>query len=410
MSRRKTYVFVHQNMPGQFPHLVRHLVGAGHAVYFITKSVARDIPGVIKVVYTLPARPEEKKQAALNSLENAVTYGQCVARALLKLQKQGVRPDIVVGHSGWGEMIFVKDVLPDVPVLSYFELFFHAQGRDVNFDPEYGSGPDVGPRLRLRNAVNLVSLDGCDRGISPTWWQWGSYPEPYRPKITVLHEGIDTGLIRRPAKVAFRLHDGRILKQGEEIVTYVARNLEPYRGFHVFMRALAEILARRPNAHALVVGGDTASYGHKLEPGAYRKRALESLDIDLSRVHFLGRIPYETFLGLLFVSSAHIYLTYPFVLSWSMLEAMAAECLVIGSETPPVEEVITDGRNGLLVDFFDHSAIADRVIEVLTHPERYVELRRAARHTIVERYDLHGVSLPRYRALFSDLGASWSRT
>ena len=175
----------------------------------------------------------------------------------------------------------------------------------------------------------------------------------------------------------------------DEVVTYVARNLEPYRGFPVFMRAVEEICRRRPKAHVLIVGADGVSYGRSLPDGqTYREKALSEVEIDPARVHFLGRLSYEQYLKVLQVSAVHVYLTYPFVLAWSMLEAMASECLIVGSETAPVKEVIRDGENGLLVDFYDHLAIADRIDEVLDHEDRMADIRTRARRTIVRGYGL----------------------
>jgi glycosyltransferase involved in cell wall biosynthesis len=191
---------------------------------------------------------------------------------------------------------------------------------------------------------------------------------------------------------------GVTLSAGDEVVTYVARNLEPYRGFHVFMRALPGLLRARPRARVLIVGGDQVSYGSKPADGeTWRARMLAEVggQIDAGRVHFLGRLPYESYLRLLQVSAVHAYLTYPFVLSWSMLEAMAAGCMVVGSRTAPVEEVIKHGENGWLVDFFDHRQLAEALAGALEERSRLDGIRQAARRTVVERFDLTTVCLPR---------------
>jgi len=404
----KTYVFIHQNMPGQFLHLIEALARGGDAVYFVSNKVNRRLKGVTSLVYSLKpdpeAGPDESSSARLlRPVERDVRHAQGAAAALRELRKRGTKPDLIVGHTGWGEMLFVGEVFPGVPVLGYFEYFYRPHGADVNFDPEFPGSSGLSAQLRLRNFVNLSSLELCDRGVTPTVWQQSTYPELYRPKLTVLHEGVDTAALRRPADATLTLPDGRRLGREDEVVTYVARNLEPYRGFHVAMRAFAEVGRRRPNAHVVIVGGDGASYGRKLAPGEYRRRALAEVEIDPGRVHFLGKVPYAQFLTVLHVSCAHLYLTYPFILSWSMLEAMAAECLVIGSRTGPVEEVLVDGRNGVLVDFFDHHAIADRIVAALETPRAFDPLRAEARRTVMERYDLHGVTLPRYTALLRDM-------
>ena len=304
----------------------------------------------------------------------------------------------MLGHNGWGEIWYLKDIFPSVPLIGYFEFFYSASGADVGFDPEVPVTLDTPLRLRTRNLGNLMGLEVCDAGQCPTLWQKSRYPAVHQRKLEVLHEGIDTGkacpdpmarLVWPSARTAsVRPVD---LRAGEEIVTYVARNLEPYRGFPGFMRSLPEVLRRRPEAQVVIVGGDEVSYG-SAPPGGktFRELMLAELGdaLDLNRVHFLGRVPYPVFLRVLQVSRIHVYLTYPFVLSWSMLEAMAAGCLVLGSRTAPVEEVIRDGENGLLVDFFDSAAIADRVVEALEDPGAFGDLRNAARQTVLDRYDL----------------------
>jgi glycosyltransferase involved in cell wall biosynthesis len=228
-------------------------------------------------------------------------------------------------------------------------------------------------------------------------------PARYRDRITVIHDGIDTERVKPNPHVKLGLaKSGLTLRPGDEVITFVNRNMEPYRGFHVFMRALPEIQKRRPNAVVLIVGGDDISYGKRLPPGeTWRQRMLAEVGdrLDMQRVRFVGRIPYNDFAAMLQVSAVHVYLTYPFVLSWSMLEAMSAGCLVVGSSTPPVEEVISDGVNGLLVDFFSPQGIAEAIDRVLTHPDRMADVRRRARQTVIERYDLRQVCLPRHIAL-----------
>lgn len=303
-------------------------------------------------------------------------------------------------HIGWGEALFLKDVFPEARILLYCEFFYRSKDADLGFDPEFPATPEKVLRLRVMNAPLLMSLDATDFGMAPTRWQHRQFPAVYQPRIAVVHDGIDT------EAVAPSREPPRKEKQGEELVTYVARNLEPYRGFHVFMRAIPEIQRRRPKARIVVVGGDEVSYSPRLPAGeTYRARMLRELDgrIDLSRVHFTGRVPYARYLELLRRSSVHVYLTYPFVLSWSVLEAMSAGCLVVASRTAPVEEAIRDGENGLLVDFFSPEAIAERVALGLSQEENLVPLRRRARQTVLERYDLKRICLPAQEKLVAAL-------
>jgi len=402
------YLFIHQNFPGQYRHLIRHLVDQpGNSVYCITQQNDNHMRGVIKLVYE-PIVP-----ASLNchpftiDFDLAVRNGLAVAEICRRLNNQGVRPDIILGHNGWGEMMFVKDVFPDVPTLLYFEFYYHARNVDVGFDPEYPGHPQDAFRLRTKNAVNLLSMDVADWGNAPTLWQRSVQPPEIRPRISVLHEGVDTNLVIPNPTASLTLEPGPItLTCADEVVTYVARNLEPYRGFHMFMRAAREIITRRPRARILVVGGDSVSYGAAAPKGTtYRELALREMttDCDTSRIHFLGQIPYEHYLTLLQVSSAHVYLTYPFVLSWSFIEAMSAGCAIIGSTTPPVLEVLRDGENGLAVDFFSPRAIADKVDEILDQPTRMEHLRKEARSVAVREFDFKTVTLPKWLRLMDDL-------
>ena len=402
------YLFIHQNFPGQYKHLIRILADdADNTVYFISQPNTNWMQGVIKLVYYPDLASPVQCHRYTIDFELAVRHGEAVAKSLAMLKAQGVVPDIIVGHSGWGETLFVKDVYPDVPLLSYFEFFYHHAGADADFDPEFPGVPDDSGRLRARNAVNLLSLESADWGNAPTRWQQSLYPPEMRSRITVLHEGIDTQIIRPDPDAWLHLERGNLrLTAKDEVITYVARNLEPYRGFHVFMRAIPEIQRRRPNAHILIVGGDEVSYGSPLRSGqSYRQKMLAELDgrLNHQKIHFLGQLPYEKYLSVLQISSAHIYLTYPFVLSWSFLEAMAAGCAMIGSATPPVQEVITDGENGVLVDFFSPGALAQTVDALLSDKDGTQAMRESARRTIIERYDLDTCILPRWQKLMSDI-------
>ncbi len=402
------YLFVHQNFPGQYLHLVRHLASIpGNEVVFITQRKDANIPGVRRIVYRPSRHITKDVHHYLRGTEAGILNGQNVARAALGLKKSGFVPDIMVGHNGWGEIWYLKDVFPKTPLLGYFEFFYRAQGADVGFDPSEPQIFDTAPRVRTMNLGNFLGLDAADMGQCPTRWQKSCYPERYHPMLHVAHEGIDTE-VAAPDPAA-RLHfpkAGIELTCADEVVTYVARNLEPYRGFASFMRSLPAILHRRPRAHIVIVGGDEVSYGQSLPNGeTYRQHMLKELGdaIDLKRVHFMGKVPYTTFLNILQISRAHVYLTYPFVLSWSMLEAMSAGCLLIGSRTAPVEEVLRDGENGLLVDFFSTKELIDRVVSALEHPEDYRDLREKARRTVIENYDLKSICLPEQLKLLEKL-------
>lgn len=403
-------LFVHQNTPGQYKHLVRHLASdPANQVAFIGK-VQRDIPRVATVTYKPSREPGAATHPYIHLLEGQILHGQGAVRAGLALQQKGFSPEVICAHPGWGEALFLKDVFPDAKLLTYCEFFYRADGSDVGFDPERPVTLDTRCRIRAKNAALLTSLEAADWGLSPTEWQHRQHPEPFRSKISIIHDGVDTDLCRPDEGVSVTLPGGLTLTRRDEVVTYIARNLEPYRGFSTFMRAAEEILRRRPNARILVVGGDEVSYGAAPPDAAnWREKMLAEVSPDPDRIHFLGKVPYEQFLRIVQLSRAHIYLTYPFVLSWSLLEAMACGAAIVGSTTQPVREVIEDGRNGLLVDFFDAKAVADRVVEALDRtrddPDGMAALRAAARRTVVERFDLNRVCLPAQIGLIEDLRA-----
>lgn len=381
-------LFLHQNCPGQFKHLAPRLAAMdGNEVVFVTRPGKPELPGVRKLEYNPARAVAPSTHRYLRLMEEGILNGQAVARVAAQLKTDGFRPDIIVAHMGWGEALYVKPVWPGVPLLGYFEWYYRPRGSDVDFDSQ-PSLDDV-CRIQTRNGLHLLNLEIADRGITPTRWQLRQHPGEYHHKISVIHDGVDTDHVRPNPEVTGTLKAGVRFRAGDEVITYVARNLEPYRGFPSFIRAAALILKRRPRAHIVVVGGDGASYGRLPADGrSFREHLLGEVELDLDRIHFLGRVKYDVFLRILQLSAVHVYLTVPFVLSWSLLEAMAAGCLVIGSRTPPVEEVITDGKNGLLVDFFSPEDIANRVDQALNHPDRMARIRRAARQTVLDHYAL----------------------
>lgn len=396
-------LFVHQNFPGQFRHIAALLAcGKQHRVVALTEQASLRHAGMhpdLEIIgYQFKQNSHSSAHQYLQDHENHIRRGQQVARAALQLKHRGFVPDVVIAHPGWGEALFLADVFPNARHIHHCEFYYQSQGADVGFDPEFPSDLDAACRVRIKNGTQLHSLAYCDTGISPTKWQKSRYPAEFQSKIQVIHEGIDTRFVRPDSYATFST-GGRTFRQGDEVVTYVARNLEPYRGFHTFIRSLRTLQRLRPAAQILVVGGEDVSYGRRLPEGqTYRKRYCQEVDgqVDWSRVYFVGKLPYVQYLKVLQISAAHVYLTYPFVLSWSMLEAMAAGCLIIGSATPPVQELIQNRGNGLLVDFFNPEELAIQVSEVLASPKTYLDLRLAARETVMRNYDLHTRCLPQW--------------
>ncbi len=393
-------LFVHQNFPGQFIHLAPALAARGHQVLSMGDVAnKRDaLPGVRNFWYRSPVK--DRLKGLGSTFVDMAACGEMVAGACAQLRdRTGFFPDVVFGHNGWGEMLFLREVWPDARILNYAELVYRSRGLDAGFDPEFHK-PDLKGRIvtTSRAAHILQSMIYADAALSPTDWQAASFPPDLRHKITVIHDGVNVDEVRPDpaARLAIPGTD-LVLRAGDEVLSFVNRNLEPYRGYHTFMRALPDVLSARPDAQVVIVGGDGQSYGSPPANGTWKQAFLDEVTdrLDLSRVHFLGRIPRSHFLSLMQITRVHAYLTYPFVLSWSMIEAMSAGALVIGSATAPVQEVIRDGVNGRLVDFFDVKGWSEAIIKALAKPEADGALRAAARATVLEKYDLFGHCLPR---------------
>lgn len=391
-------LFVHQNFPGQFLHLAPALAARGHQVVGLTAETNKRPAPVPVLRYRTPQKT--KAEGLGKTYADAAERGAAVARAAAQITRdKGFVPDVVFGHGGWGETLFLREVWPRARHLTYAEFFYHTTGSDTDFDPEFHRD-GLAPRLRTsaRKTHLLMALAEADAALAPTKWQASTFPAPFRDRISVIHDGVDTDRVCPDPAASLTLPGGRTLRAGDEVISFVNRNLEPYRGYHVFLRALPDVLAARPDAEVVIVGGDGQSYGPS--PGAGRSWKQIFLDevgdrLDRDRVHFLGQVPYADFLSLLRITRVHAYLTYPFVLSWSMLEAMSAGALVLGSRTPPVAEVIRDGENGRLVDFFDIAGWSRALTEALADPDAAAALRTAARQTIMDGYDLKRHCLPR---------------
>lgn len=417
-------LLVHQGFPGQFKHLAPALaaVQSNRVVGFGMMQRQPRIPGVYMVGY----KPERSTTAGIHpwvsDLETKVIRGHAAMKAARRLRDEtDFKPDVIFAHHGWGESLFLKEVWPNSPLIIYSEWYYLLHGSDADFDPEFGAPSEERQcRLRVKNAHNLLAMEAADAGVAPTRWQRDTHPAWFRERIEVIHDGIDCVALSAPpqilplrltvpADIDCRLATGEILlRPGDEIVTFVNRNLEPYRGYHIFMRALPELLRQRPRAKVVIVGGNGTSYGAKPALGTWKQRFLDEVrgDLDLSRVHFVGNLSHPQFLHLLRLATVHTYLTYPFVLSWSLLEAMACGCAIVASDTAPVREAIREGETGRLVDFFSISALTARICELLEDPSQRDRLGRAARALVAEQYDLRTRCLPRQIALINRVAGS----
>ncbi len=388
------FLFVHQNCPGQYVHYVRHLLARrGHEVFFLTAPNANEIPGLRKVNYVPLAASTQGIHPDAVDFETAMIRARSAYETAVRLAGIGMRPDVIIGHNGWGEMLHMKDIWPDTPTIAYFEFFYQTRGLDVDFDPEFPIAQDRRSQVRVKNAINLLGLEAATVGQTPTRFQRSTYPAWAQAKIKVIPEGAALDLFRPDPSASFALPAARRMwtaGSGRRLLTFVARNLEPYRGFHVLMRTLPAILAGNPDLDVVLVGGEGVSYGAACETGSWKTHFLAEVGarLDPDRVFFAGHIDYGEYLRLLQVSSAHVYLTYPFVASWSLREAMAAGCAIIASDTEPVREFITHDLTGLLVPFHDKTALADAVTRMLTDSALAARLRTSARAFAMSHLDM----------------------
>lgn len=404
-------LFVHQNFPGQFKSLAPALVREGHKVTALT---LRDIKpqiwnGVRIIPYKLKKLPSGDAHPWACEMELKIIRGAACLEAAVALAKEGFNPDLILAHPGWGESLFLKDLWPEKVLAIYCEYFYSNTMQDMEFDPEFPPKPieltaseqvGVGP-VRLKNFINYMHIPIADAGLSPTQWQANTFPEDFRKKITVIHDGIDTNILAPDTNAILTLNDTLKLGKNDEILTFVNRELEPFRGYHVFMRSLPEIMRRRPKLRVLIVGGDGVSYGSKHPNINYSWRDIFATEVRLkmteeewNRIHFVGKIPYSHFITLLQISTIHVYLSYPFVLSWSMLEAMSVGCAVVASDTNPVKEMIEHNKTGRLVSFFDIKELSDTVLSLLDQPLERDRIGQNARNFIKNELDLREKCLP----------------
>lgn len=381
-------LFVHQTFPAQFGHIAKYLVEQhGFRATFVSKATAGNVDGIELVQYLLRSGATEQTHYCSRTFENAVWNAAGVYEALRA--RSDIKPDLIVGHSGFGSTIFLRE-LYDCPIVNYFEYFYRPRHSDMDFRPDFPSLEIDRLRAYTRNAMLLADLENCDLGYSPTHWQRDRLPEHYHGKVRVVFDGVDTDLWR-PWTAAPRTIDGRSIPAGMKIVTYVSRGFESIRGFDIFMKTAKRLAEQRSDVVFVVVGQDRICYGgdQKTIGGeSFLHWVLAQDSYDLSRFIFPGLLPPQQLAQLFSICDLHIYLTVPFVLSWSLMNALACGVTVLASDTAPVQEIITHGENGLLVDFFDVDAFVDQASRVLDEPREFKHLGQAAQRLIRERYSL----------------------
>ena len=388
-------LFLHRNFPAQFTHISAALANdPENNVFFITNNENLQLPNIKKVYYKPKREVPKNCHRYLKFYEESIIHAQAAAEAAIALKESGFKPDIIYGHT-WGQTMFMKDVFPDVPLLCYFEWFYNSSGGDVGFDGR-NLNIDELAKLRCKNSHLLVDLYTCDAGICPTNWQKCQFPNKFHDNIKVLHDGVDTDFCVPDNDAKFIIKDKNLeLSTQDEVVTYATRGMEAYRGFPEFMIAADKLLKKRPDLHVVIAGEDRVCYGPQLADTTYKTMMLKQLDLDMERVHFVGGLPFNEYVKLLQISSAHVYLTYPFVLSWSALDAMSCGCPIVASNTPPVLEFMKDNYNALLFDFFNIGQQVKKIEYALDNKDKMEELRHNARQTIVDNYALKDL-LPKH--------------
>lgn len=383
-------LFLHRDFPAQFKYLVLVLANnPDNKVMFITQENQIELKGVEKFVYKPVSKSSGNCNSYLALYSDILSHAQAAAKTAQEIKRRGIKPDVIYGFGFWGLNMFMKDIFPDVPLISYSEWFYNMEGADIGFDGKTFSD-EFKSEVRCKNSHILVDLYSCDAAITPTHWQKSQFPKEFQDKIKVLHDGIDTEACKPDSNAKFLINDKNLeLSAQDEVITYGTRGMEPYRGFPEFMEAAAKILKKRPNAHIVIAGVDKSFYGPPPPKGTYKKLMLEKLNLDLSRVHFVGAISFIDYIKLLQISSAHVYSSFPYILSWSVLNAMSVGCCVVASNTAPVLEVIKDNYNGLLFDFYNVDQLVEKIEYAIDNKNnsKIKEIRDNARKSVVENYD-----------------------
>lgn len=404
MSRR--ILFVHQNFPGQFPRIADALVARGDEVAAIGGGTATDHQGVKLVRWSHHRGSTPGIFDAATRAEADLIRGEAAVAAAVGLRNDGFVPDVIVGHPGWGETLHLKDIYPKARLILFGEFYYRYFGADINFDREFDT-PTLRGAMRTngKNATVALAYTMADLIVSPTRFQASTLPEIFRPRIRILHEGVDLSRARANPNAKVTLPNGRVLDRTTPVITFINRNFEPLRGFHIFMRSLPALLDAVPEAQVVLIGSDGNGYGTpRQDERSWREAMAEELGdrLDHDRVHFVGRVGHQEMIDILSIGAAHVYYTYPFTLSWSLAEAMACECLILASDTAPVRDAITSGVNGVMIDFFDVAALSDAMIRAVREPQSFEGLRREARQTALRQFDAT-VGVPAWLRLIDEV-------
>lgn len=416
MKNKKKILFVHQNFPAQYKHIAKKLVESNYEVHSLSLKAFEQDSRIKSHIYTINKNTSANINEWAVEFETKMIRAEAAAKKAKSIRDSGFYPDLLMIHPGWGENFFLKEIWPEAKVITYAEFYYKTSDCDIDFDiefienilkKEFKSYHEYNKfKLTARNAAYTHSYLNSDYLVCPTNFQKNVLPEIIQKNVNVIHDGIDTNFLKPNKNVKIKIRE-KNFTVNDKVITYISRSLDPYRGFHIFMQSLPEILKNNPDASVIIVGDETShGYGAPHPDGIRFKELYYSKikeKVDLDRIYFVGRVPYDIFIKIIQLTTVHIYLTYPFVLSWSLLEAMSCGALVIGSNTDPVKEVIKNKENGLLVDFFDHELLAKLVTKVLKDSNKFNDIRNNARNTIIENYDLETICLPKHLELIKEV-------
>lgn len=382
-------LFVHKNFPAQFGHIASYLIkDHGFRCSFVSELPSGKVDGIERIQYKIQGGATKNTHYCSRTFENATWHAHGVYEAMLG--RPDIKPDLIVGHSGFGSTLFLADLYEDTPIINYFEYYYRSKGSDLDFRPDFPVKPIDVLRSRTRNAMILCDLQTSTRGYTPTEFQRSLFPDEYLPKVEPIFDGIDTSIWYRKKNVPREIA-GRKIPAGKKIVTYVSRGFESMRGFDIFMNVAKKICDARDDVVFLCVGSDRVCYGgdmNRISEQTYRAHVIAQDNYDLDRFIFTGRVEPSELVDVFSLSDLHIYLTVPFVLSWSLMNSLACGCTVLGSATAPVQEMIKHGENGFMAEFFDVDGLTDLALQVLDDPEKYRFMGESGAAMIRERYSL----------------------
>ena len=415
----KKILFVHRNFPAQFKNIADHLSSEGYEVTAIISGLNTNRQNSkFKIIRYDIHRSSRGDYDLLSDFEAKVIRAEAAYLRCKIYAAGGYSPDIIYFHPAWGESIFLRTLWPSAKLLMYCEYFTGEHNEDLFYGNNDSHVLDEKSLLKIviKKSNLLLNLVNFDVGISPTLFQKKTFPKEYQGKIETIHDGVDTSYFSPSDQVEIRINrDNRTytFDKDSEVLTFVNRNMEPYRGINSMIRAIPSLLQLRPNLSIFLIGESAKGYGPAPDRGKYgtknwKEIILEEIDpqmrpVDWERVFFLGTVPKNFYRSCLQLSSCHVYLTYPYILSWSLLEAMSVGCSIVASDNTAVREFIADDINGTIVDFFDVPGLVRACVNTITDRPLSKKYGVLARRKIVAEYDLESIILPKLSRILREI-------